>query len=497
MGIASKLRRPGLLPAAVLIALAVLVAASVPLLSPDSFFYTDTARHLSEGRGPVTYALHLGMPAVPSPSGFWPTLYPNALRLASALGVPAERAPAAVNAAALLALCLLLVHVARRCVPAGWAWPAALLAVAHPFFVDVLAFAWSEALFTAFVYAALAVVLEPEDDEGFPLWRCGAAGVLAGAAFATRYAGIFLLGYLVVAGAVTALRRRWRPARAAAGAAVLLGAFAAVALPAVLPNLRTYGSIFGMPRLAQASLTHGALDRGREIVTTGVHLWLWAAGLVAAAVAVTLLARPAEALEERRSSPAAWLLGGWIAFYGCALFVSLAPYARSDRLDGRFLAPIAPAAVLLLACWLTRGRVASRAAVAAASLLALGTFIRVGYVHRADQPAADPIATWSIAHAHEDSLVVGRELWELPHWAGATVLTDGYPEMPALAPDRVRDFLRAQGAGFRTVHLVYGGATGLKAVSVPAYERAMRAIGFRERSADRLADGSVVVTLAR
>src|SRR5512138_2652312 len=119
MRVGSKFGRPDLVPAAVLVALAALVAASVPLLSPDSFFYTDTARHLSEGQGPVTYALHLGMPAVPSPSGFWPTLYPNALRLAAALGVPEERAPAAVNATALLVLCLVLVRLARRCVPAG------------------------------------------------------------------------------------------------------------------------------------------------------------------------------------------------------------------------------------------------------------------------------------------------------------------------------------------------------------------------------------------
>lgn len=498
MGVGSKLGRPDLVPAAALIALAALVAGSVPLLSPDSFFYTDTARHLSEGRGPVTSALHLGMPAIPAPSGFWPTLYPNALRLAAWVGVPAERASAAVNAAALVALCLVLVGLARRCVPAGWAWPAALLAVAHPFFVDVLAFAWSEALFTAFAYAALAAVLGREDGDGeLPPWRCGAAGLLCGAAFATRYAGIFLLGYLLAAGALTARRRGWRPARAAAAGGILLGAFALVALPAVLPNLHAYGSVFGMSRPAQASVAGAALDRGRELVATGASLWLWAAALAAAAVAVALLARPAAAPAARRSSPAAWLLGGWIVFYWGALLASLAPYARSDRLDGRFLAPIAPAAVLLLVRWLTRGRAAPRAAVAAAALLALGTFVRTGWLHRADLPAADPVATWSMAHAGGDSLIVGRELWELPHWAGATVLTDGYPEMPALAPARVSEFLRDRGARFRTVHLVYGGAAGLTAGAIPAYERAMRDIGFRESGADRLPDGSVVVTLAR
>ncbi len=496
-----SIQRSDALPIALLVALAILVATSIPLLSPDSFFYTDTARQLGEGRGPVTWALHLGMPAVPSPSGFWPVLYPNALRLAEAAAVPAERAPAAVNAVALVALCLALVRIGRRCLPRAWAWPVALLAVAHPFYADVLAFAWSEALFMAFAYAALAVVVgragDERDGEGsLRPWRCAVAGALAGAAFATRYAGIFLLGYLLAACAIAALRRTWRPARAAAAAASVLCAFAVVALPAVVPNLRTYGSVFGMPRLAQPSVARGALERGRELVTTGAVLWLWAAGLVAA-VAVTLAARPADAPPERRSPAATWLLAGWIAFYGCALFVSLAPYARSDPLDGRFLAPIAPAAVVLLASWLTRGRVASRAAVAAASLLAVGAFVRVGWVHRSDLPAADPVATWSMSHARDDSLFVGRELWELPHWAGAAVLTDGYPEMPALAPDRVRDFLRAQGARFRTVHLVYGGTAGLKAAVAPAYERAMRAIGFRARGADRLADGSIIVTLAR
>lgn len=497
-----SIRRSDALPAAFLVALAILVATSIPLLSPDSFFYTDTALHLAEGRGPVTWALHLGMPAVPSPAGFWPILYPNALRLAEVAGIPAERAPAAVNAVALVALCLALVRIGRRCLPRAWAWPVALLAVAHPFYAEVLAFAWSEALFMAFAYAALAVVVGRAGDERdgeacLQPWRCAIAGALAGAAFATRYAGIFLLGYLLTACAIAALRRTWRPARAAAAAAIVLGAFAVVALPAVVPNLRTYGSVFGMPRASQASMAQGALDRGREIVATGAHLLLWAAGLVAAAVAMTLLARPADAPAERRSPATTWLLGGWIAFYGCALFASLAPYARSDPLDGRFLAPIAPAAVVLLASWLTRGRVASRAAVAAASLLALGAFARVGWIHRADHPAADPVATWSMSHARDDSLFVGGELWELPHWAGAVVLTDGYPEMPALAPEGVRDFLRAQGARFRTVHLVYGGTTGLKAALAPAYERAMRAIGFRARGADRLADGSVVVTLVR
>jgi hypothetical protein len=489
-------------PAILLTGLVLLVAFSIPIASPDSTYYIDTARQLAEGHGPVTYALHLGMPAVPSPAGFWPTLYPSFLGLVMAVGVEADRAPAVINAASLVALCLVLVRIGRRCVPAGWAWPVALLSIAHPFYADVLVSAWSEALFMVFVYAGLAVVLDIERESAAPLKKCAVAGVLAGAAFATRYAGIFLLGYLVAVVCVIAYRNRWKPAGAAGAVAVLVVAFALLALPAVYPNLRAYGSAFGMPRSPESSMARAAIDRGREIALAGGKLWLHAVVLVMVAAAVQLVTRtvdPADDDERATHGASGWLFGGWIAFYVCALFVSLVPYVRGDPLNGRFLAPIVPATVSWVTLWLARGRMPVRTmTTAVASLLALGMFVYARYPYRSHGVAArDPLATWAREHANESSVFVGTLLWDLRHQTGAIVLTDGYPEMPRLQPARVGAFLGRQGARFRTAHLVFSGAGEMKSVSAPAYERALAAVGFLFRRSDQLEDGSVVVTLER
>ncbi len=494
----TSLRR---VPAVLLTALVLRVASSIPLVSPDGTYYLDTARQLAAGRGPVTYALHLGMPAVPSPAGFWPTLYPNVLRWVMAAGVPADRAPALVNAASLLALCLLLVRIGRRCAPPGWAWPVALLGVAHPFYADVLVFAWTEALFMAFVYAALAVLLDVERRASAAPARCALAGLLAGAAFATRFAGVFLLGYLLVALGLIAWRGRWKPAGAALSAAALIGAFALLAVPSVLPNVRAYGSAFGMPRLPEPSMGRAALARGYEIAVTGGKLWLEAAVLVALALLVSR-ARPA-AGDPRHDEPppdgaGAWLLGGWIAFYVCALFVSLVPYVRGDPLNGRFLAPIVPATVALLARWLARPSARAPAVAAAvAALLALGTFVLAGSRYAGGGGGADPLVEWASDRARESSVVVGTGLWHLRRQTGAIVLTDGYPEMPRLEPARVARFLGEQGARFRTAHLVFAEAGTMRPSARPAYERALAGTGFRLGRVDVLGSGMSIVTLER
>ncbi len=493
-----------LVSAVLLTVLALLVATWKPVVSPDSTYYLDTARQLAEGRGAVTYALHLGMPAVPSPVGFWPILYPSVLGGVMGLGVPVDRAPAVVNVVSAIALCLVLVRIGRRCLPPGWAWPAALLGLAHPFYASTLVSAWTEALFAVFVYGGLAVALDLKGSTTVPLKRCAAAGVLAGAAFATRYAGVYLLGYLIAVLGVLALRNRWRPAEAGRGLAVMVGGFALLAVPATYPNLRTYGSVFGMPRLPHPSLARAALDRGREVAAAGGYLWLYAAALVALVMTAAIVTRTTSPSDEERTRGGGdtWLLGGWVVFYVCALFGSLLPYVRSDQLSARFLAPVAPAAVLCVMIWLSRARTPAGATVTAmSSMLALGSFLYAARGYRPAVGAVDPLSSWARGHASEDSLFVGTGLWDLRYRTGAIVLTDGYPEMPPLEPGAVRDFLRRQGARFRTVHLVFGGAplaplrrTG---VSPAAYERALRDAGFLPHGSCPLGDGSVVVTLER
>lgn len=486
------------LPAVLLMAVALVLAVSTPLVSPDSAYYLDTARQLAEGHGAVTYALHLGMPAVPTPAGFWPTLYPQLLRVVMAIGVPAGRAPAVLNGASFVALCFVLVRIARRCVPARWVWPLVLLGVAHPSYLYVLHFAWSEALFMVFVYAGLAVLLDIERADTAPLKRCAVAGALGGAAFATRYAGMFFLGYLVTVLVVVAVRKRWKPASLACAVAVAVGAFALPAVPAILPNLRVYGSAFGMPRLAVASLSQAALARGEDIAITGGTMWLYA--LAVLAVAMLLVSRTADASDDDRPTHdgSAWLLGGWVVFYTCALFVSLVPYVRSEHLDDRFFAPVAPATVLAVMVWLARRRPRVHPATTVlASLVAAGLFAYTGWRDRPGDDAPDPVATWALEHRGEDSVFVGAELWSLRDQTGVVVLTDGYPEMPALGPAPVRDFLGRQGARFRRAHLVFGGEGTMKPAFAAAYTRALGDVGFLLRHTDRLADGSVVVTLER
>jgi hypothetical protein len=486
------------LPAAVLAALALLRALSTPLVSPDSAYYIDTARQLAEGHGPVTYVLHLAMPEVPAPAGFWPTLYPRLMGWIVAAGVPAERAPGVLNGAALVALCLVLVRIARRCVPPALAWPLALLAVAHPFYVYVLHYAWSEALFMVFVYAGLAVLCDLQRATAVPLSRCAAAGALAGAAFATRYAGIFFLGYALAVLGVVAIRARWRALDVARGVGATVAAFVPMAAPAVLSNLRVYGSSFGLPRVPASAPARAALARAHELVVTSGEMWLHALAVLAVAALLVRRASTPSGPGRPPRDGAAWLFGGWVVFYTCALFVSVLPYVRSDRLEARFLAPVAPAAVVTVMLGLARRRTrVHRATAVVACAVALAVFAYTWDRERPRGDAPDPLADWARSHREDDGVYVGTELWLLRGRAGVVVLTDGYPEMPSLQPRTLRDFLGHQGVRFRTAHLVFGAGGAMTPASAPAYARALGDVGFVPQHTDRLADGSLVVTLHR
>jgi hypothetical protein len=497
----------GLAAPTALAAAALATALAPSYLSPDSVHYLDVAESLRRGLGPVSFLLHLASPGVPSATGLWPDGYPAALSILERLGLDAARAPAVLNAAALVVLALSLRALARLAALPGWLTITAVAAaVAHPALRHVLAHAWSEPLFVALTTATLALLAH-----GLARGRPAAllaAGAAAGLAFTVRYAGLFLVGYALAAALGWGLWAGW-PVRRHLGAAARLLVGPLLAAPLALgANLRGYGHAFGLPRLPAPDLGLALLDRGRELLAAlDVLPACWGTALLL--VALLLAGRTAGPREvPPRPEPAprlavAALLVGWLPWYVGALLLSVARLV-TDPIDQRLLSPAIPALVLaafLLAAPRLR-RLAGRPGwlLAGAALgLALVGHVDAAVQRRRDPPvlqASPELLAWARARAAPTTLVVASRGWELRSGAGAVVLEDGYPDMAPLEPGAVLAFLEGPGRAFERAALVFDPAGSLPPSRLPSLLAEAARRGWRLETREEL-PGATGVTLAR
>jgi hypothetical protein len=504
-----------LLAAGALAAGAALVARGSFVAGPDAFHYTDVARQMARGLGPVTYHLHLGMPAVPSTPGFWPLLFPAVVSVPVRLGIAPATAAGLVNAACVPILAGLLYLIARRALAAGWALPAALVATVQYGVYQQFFDAFSEPLFLVFTYGSLLLALDLWSDRAPGAIRSAALGALVGASFATRYAGLLLAGYVGIIAIVAAARHRWSVVALVRDAAWGGMAFVAASLPAILPNLGAYGSPFGMPRLPVASLGATAVARAGELWNSGSRGLAFALATTALVFLVPSLPSSLRGGRPPPVSPAtdrarvtSIVLWTWSVFYAAALFVTFLPHHRVEGFNARFVGPAMPAVALCLAIGLARWRILAdprpRACVArslAAALLLVALFTwRVSAQRRAiaSWAAADgPLVSWALPRVHPGALFVGDDLWSLRQRTDATVLHDGYPEMPVLTPDRVGAFLRLHGEAFDTVYVVLRPGENASPEQADGYARALRDAGFRSGPPDTLESGVTVLSARR
>lgn len=492
--------------AAALLALAAAAAATAAAptyLSPDSQHYLDVARSLEAGLGPVSFHLHLASPGVPAATGLWPSGYPAALALLGRAGLDGAHAPAALNGAALFALALALYALGRLAGLPDWlAVLAAAAASAHPALRHALGHTWSEPAFLALTFAALALLAAAllRERPGLAL----AAGGCAGLAFAVRYTGLFLVGFLLAAAAAHGLARRWPPRRHLLHAALLLAGPALAAPLAVAANLQAYGRPFGLPRIPVPGLGPALASRAQELLTS-IEGLLQGWGALALLAGLLLAWRGPPAGEPGAAPPptpaggrlVGALLGGWSAWYVAALFASVAGIV-TDPLDLRLLAPVLPA--LALAGFLLAGRplatLRAGPTLAAAGLaLALAGHAGAAWQRHLDPPVPETspeLAALAQRRAGPTTLFVASRGWGLRHATGAIVLEDGYPDMAPLEPVPVFRFLDGPGRGFERAVLVFRPDGDLPPERLPSFLREAGRAGWRGEPPEQAGDATVV-----
>ncbi len=314
-------------------------------ISPDSATYVAGARNLVAGNGYSDFAL---VPITDWPPGLSVTL--AALHWA---GVGAVTAARWLNAAALAAVVLMTFALGRRYLGRGWlALAAALIAGFAPAMLGVFSFIWSEPVFCALCLGVLLVLEPVARSPRASWWLIAAAGVLAGAGFAYRYAGMTLVALAVIGVAVGA----W----GSGAGRVISRAAGVLAIALVVPALivgrnLSHGSLTGQ-RIPSAATLHGVLDSSEHFLAG----WLLAdhhpGRSVGAVVIVAVIAACGVGIALRvravgLRTPAARALVPPIVFVvGYALYILITEFQTMiDPPGDRICSPmLAPAAVLVM-----------------------------------------------------------------------------------------------------------------------------------------------------
>lgn len=385
------------LPAALLVAAMVAVSRNGAYASPDSAFYVGLARSLRDG-------FELVAPPGSQPLAHFPPVFPGVLAVAATvLGVDPLDAAGVLNPvlAGATAVVVGVVVCRRTGSVASGAVAAAVVAVGRESLVYG-ASALSEPLFTLLAVGGLVALAASITGRSGRLLAAATAAVAL--ACLTRYAGVAL----IVAGAAAILRfegtagRRRALAFAAGGAAPLALWLAAVGRP----NRRVSLHLF------DAGYWTNGVDAVSKWVAPAFLPWPVRV-VVAAAAAVGLwrAARPHLRLVAARRPPAdalPFVAGAFAAAYLALLVGDRLLLDDSGRLDGRFLLPLRPLAVLVLAPVVHRavaGRARRAVVVAGAGLLALHTVQALA---------------WAVTGIGDDSL--GRRNLTARAWTDSAVL---------------------------------------------------------------------------
>ncbi len=410
-------------------------------LSPDSVSYLAAADQVLAGHGPRDFQ---GGPLV-----LWPPFYPLLLAAAAPVVGGVLAAGVLVQTLAQALVAGLLVHWWRRL---GVATPllaagAAILAL-NRVTLHAAGYLWSEPLYGLLALAAVAVVAVPEGPVNGR--RAAAAGVLAGAAWATRY-----LGVAVVATVVTAiLAAGWRGhRRRALLLAALAGAIAAAPMAAwMLQNLQAVGSTTG-PRSPGPGFSVAMIWEAWRVLSRVFLSGVLSGPVVLVLVVIGLTRLPAVTPAARRASLA---VGGLLLAHTAVLIASVSAVAM-DGIGRRFMQPVvAPAvflAVLLLDQQRRRPRLGTRIVAGLGVLLAVYPVITGVAMIRRGRPLGD-------GDRPAPTLAVPPELRDVPWYSNEPLRVYPWQRRPVshppsrerqptvasqLAPERWGEALRAGG----------------------------------------------------
>jgi len=341
----------------------------------DSYYYLTASENLAAGRG----IGRLSGGGEFKPLTHYPPFFPMAMASLQVLGLDKLESARWVNAISAGVLVLLVVVFVGSYARGPWpALAAAAILTTSPAMLDVNVWALSEPLFLLLAWACLGALACYLDTNR--TWILIAAGVLASAAYLTRYVG----SSLVLTGVILLLAGRRlsrRPIAAAAGFGVISLA------PMAAWMVRNYVLTGNVAN--RRILWHPiALSQFRSLVLHGVS-WLapkWliqgrlAAILLALVLTGSVMALAVRAYRKDRilgSPPISRFAAIFVlnmALYLAQLAISISFFDPGTTADNRILSPIyvstiAFVALLLAHNWNTFGKIARACIVAYLAIL--------------------------------------------------------------------------------------------------------------------------------
>ena len=438
--------------------------------SPDSMNYVDIARHMEAGHGIVQSTLGFNQPhfdpsaRIPAPTTMQPPLYPAAIAALTRIGMEAGSAALLIPAICYGVLMLIGWRMARAIGGDTAAWLALAALLAYFPLTFVARFAFSEPL--ALALAAAAWVIAGPAQGGSRL-RPLMAGVLAGAAFAARYA----FAPVIVAFAVRLMLGRSGVRRLAEAALAFgLGAVA-VMTPVLARNWNLDGAL--MPRANPP-----VFGWAQHVLDGALSLFAQYAGpaqprLQAAALAAAVLGLALAGWRRRhRALPAAQApfqtaaLALWPIFY-LVFLIWQRSRQHFDPIDVRLIAPAGVPLLVLAAGWIGR-RFPAGAHVAAALAIAslVGVTARELMLAR-NWPVYDesrlvgssPTLSWLQTHTGKTDLIIGNNTMDIPFYLGrpAAVSFSPYPYTDHADWGALSEFCRLNRGKYRAFYVVLRG----------------------------------------
>jgi hypothetical protein len=322
------------------------------IYSWDSVAYIETANSIHAGRGLMQRSIDGINPAIWEPISWWPPGYPILIALVQAGGLSAQDAGLAV---AIVAGGISVVVIAFMSLQL-FSWPQAfliaLLTITAPTFLQISTQCMSDTSYFLFVTASvLCLVVWTLNYQSSYSWVF-AAGVLAGAAWGTRYAA---LGLFAATGAFFLLHlymmSRERVVKVIAAWTLGVAVFG---LPLLIRNLTVFGTInpYHM-RKSELSLWHNIGRTAKvvveDITTSGalanlIGNWLGIFIVVAAIAALVTLAiwRPKakEALDLLYRRRIEVLLVVYALIYSSIIIAARTKYRWGQEIDTRHMVQI-------------------------------------------------------------------------------------------------------------------------------------------------------------
>lgn len=433
--------------------------------TPDSIHYYDIANNVSIGKGLTTYHLTADVHEIPSPEIMWPPVYPLILAVFLKLGISAGLATIIVHVIAFLIITYalwrigLLLHSRLLGALNVGLWLIVALQT------DLPTHPLSEPVFIAISLLLLLIIIDTIKYKKYSFGYFFIAGLLAGLAFLTRFAGAALIIPVLAVPFFLLITRSLKiPDFLKIISGLLIGLIITI-VPYLIYNLQSTEQLMPLNRaITEKGLFFNAV---RIIITAGKDM-LIAFAIIAFGFLFVAARELSKSYKEKgvfRIIISILLL--WIITYSCLLLYVTSRY-EMDTISTRLLIPIYPIIIILMSYLFvasssklesmqTAGRpvlvsMLILLAVAGASAMQLKENIKAMYL-TSQKSQYPPLSAWIKGNTGSNDLVIGERIWEVRYSTGRVVLESGYPSQPPLTDSSITAFLNRFGNNFDDIYL--------------------------------------------